>query len=192
MTTKFAAAGCTIVLALALTGCSDATKKEFGLEANPPDAFQVGTQAPLSLPPELGQLPAPNPGEPRPQQVDAAQAGADVLDPENALTPAPTVASPGAQALLQQAGPTPPAGIRAQVNQNALVASKPPGFVSSLMGNGPHAAPDGECAGRGAPPAGERGAGPSGDAGGLAAEQQYQPDLPRPPGEFLLSSGGGQ
>jgi Protein of unknown function (DUF3035) len=137
MTTRFAAAGCTIVLALALTGCSNATQKEFGLVANPPDAFQVGTQAPLSLPPELGQLPVPNPGEPRPQQVDAAQAGAEVLDPETALTPAPTVASPGAQALLQQAGPTPPAGIRAQVNQNALVASKSPGFVSSLMGNSP-------------------------------------------------------
>jgi hypothetical protein len=43
--------------------------------------------------------------------------------------------------LLQQSGPTPPADIRAQVNQNALVASKPPGFVSSLMGNGPAPTP---------------------------------------------------
>jgi hypothetical protein len=141
MTTRFAATGCTIVLALALTGCSNATQKEFGLVANPPDAFQVGTQAPLSLPPELGQLPAPNPGQPRPQQVNAAQAGADVLDPENALTNAPTNLSPGAQELLQQAGPTPPAGIRAEVNQNALIASKPPGFVAALMGNGPTPSP---------------------------------------------------
>jgi hypothetical protein len=137
MITRFAATGCTIVLALALTGCSDATKKEFGLEANPPDAFQVGTQAPLSLPPELSQLPTPNPGEPRPQQENAAQAGADVLDPENVLTAAPSTISPGGQELLQQAGPTPPANIRADINQNALIASKPPSFVSSLMGSGP-------------------------------------------------------
>jgi Protein of unknown function (DUF3035) len=137
MTTRFAAAGCTIVLALALTGCSDATKKDFGLEANPPDAFQVGTQAPLALPPELSQLPVPNPGEPRPQQVNAAQAGADVLDPENVLTGDPANLSSGGQELLQEAGPTPPANIRAEVNQNALIASKPPGFVSELIGNGP-------------------------------------------------------
>ena len=61
-------------LAIALSGCSGSGfKKTFGLEANPPDAFAVGTQPPLSLPPELGQLPPPNPGEPRPQQADAAQ-----------------------------------------------------------------------------------------------------------------------
>ena len=44
----------TILLALALAGCSDNMKKSFGLEANPPDAYQVGTLPPLSLPPELG------------------------------------------------------------------------------------------------------------------------------------------
>lgn len=123
-----------LVLALALAGCSDSTKKEFGLEANPPDAFQVGTQAPLSLPPELGQLPAPNPGAPRPQADDAAQDAAGLIAP---ATPAAPGSTPGAQALLQQAGPTPPDDIRAQVNQNALVASKPPGFVSSLVGSSP-------------------------------------------------------
>ena len=122
---------------LILTGCSDGMKKTFGLEANPPDAFDVATQAPLSLPPELGQLPPPNPGEPRPQPDDAAQAGLDALSPESALTPAPTGSSPGEQALLDQAGPPPPAEIRAQVNQSALIASNPPGFVSSLLGSGP-------------------------------------------------------
>lgn len=130
-----------ILLCLALAACSDSTKKEFGLEANPPDAFDVGTQAPLSLPPELGMLPAPNPGEPRPQQVDAAQAGADTLYPANAITPAPSSMTQGEQALLDQAGPPPPPGIRAEVNQKALVASKPPGFVAKLMGNGPAPTP---------------------------------------------------
>jgi hypothetical protein len=134
----------TIPLALAaltLVACSDSTKKTFGLEANPPDAFDVGTQAPLSLPPELGTLPAPTPGAPRPQQQDAAAAGADVVAPANAITAAPTAATPGEQALLSAAGPAPPPGIRATVNSSALVASKPPGFVASLMGSGPAAQP---------------------------------------------------
>ncbi len=130
-----------ITFALALGGCNNATKKAFGLEANPPDAFQVGTQPPLSLPPELGQLTPPNPGQPRPQQEDAASAGADVVDAANAITPANTASTPGDQALLSAAGPAPPADIRAEVNQNALIASKPPGFVSNLMGDGPAAAP---------------------------------------------------
>src|ERR1700757_3623806 len=137
-TLRAAATASTLVLALALAGCSDATKKEFGIEANPPDAFQVGVQPPLSLPPELGQLPPPNPGQPRPQADDAAQDAANILAPGG--SPA-TAATPGEQALLQQSGPTPPADIRAQVNQNALIASKPPGFVSNLMGTGPAPTP---------------------------------------------------
>jgi hypothetical protein len=130
-----------LVVALVLSGCSDATKKTFGLEANPPDAFTVGTQPPLSIPPELGALPPPNPGEPRPQEVDAAQAGANTLDAENAITPPPASGTPGEQALLDAAGPAPPPGIRAAVNQQALVASEPPGFVSKMMGNGPAPVP---------------------------------------------------
>ena len=126
---------------LVLAGCSDNVKKTFGLEADPPDAFDVGTQAPLSLPPELGQLPAPNPGEPRPQQEDAAQAGEDVLSPVSALSGAPGSATAGEQSFLDQAGPPPPSGIRAEVNQSALLASKPPGFVANLMGTAPSAPP---------------------------------------------------
>ncbi len=124
-------------LALTLAGCSSATKKEFGLEANPPNAFEVGTEAPLSMPPELTQLPPPNPGEPRPQTPDSAQAGANIVSPANALVTAPSQISPGGEALLQQAGPTPPADIRAQVNQNAQLAAKPSGFVQKLMGSAP-------------------------------------------------------
>ena len=130
-----------IALALSLGGCNSATKKMFGLEANPPDAFQVGTQPPLSLPPELGQLTPPNPGQPRPQQVGAASDGADVIYRANAITPATGSITPGGEALLSAAGPAPPADIRAEVNQNALIVSKPKGFVSNLMGSGPVAAP---------------------------------------------------
>jgi len=139
---KFLSGLSVLALTLVLTGCGgDGFKKTFGLEANPPDAFDVGTQAPLSLPPELGTLPPPNPGEPRPQQVDASQAGLTALSPESAITPTATPSSAGQQALLDQAGPTPPAGIEADVNQSAMIASKPPGFVSRLMGTAPAPAP---------------------------------------------------
>src|ERR1700757_4118581 len=104
-TLRAAATASTLVLALALAGCSDSTKKAFGIEANPPDAFQAGSQPPLSLPPELAQLPPPNPGEPRPQADNAAQDAANILAPGSATT---TAATPGEQALLQQSGPTPP------------------------------------------------------------------------------------
>jgi hypothetical protein len=129
--------GLALTLVLALAACSDSTKKTFGLEANPPDAFDVGTQEPLSLPPELGALPPPNPGEPRPQQADAAQEGLDAVSPASSITPVSTATSPGQAALLQQAGPAPPPEIRAEVNQSALIASKPPGFVDRLLGAGP-------------------------------------------------------
>jgi hypothetical protein len=130
----------TLVLAAALGACSSGSsgfKKTFGLTANPPDAFQVGTEPPLSLPPELGQLPPPNPGQPRPQQADASQEGLDALSPASSITPPPASGSQGEQAFLEQAGPTPPAAIRADVNQTSLIQSKPAGFVGSLMGQGP-------------------------------------------------------
>jgi hypothetical protein len=139
--TQIARTAAAILLLAALAGCSDNTKKTFGLEANPPDEFAVGTQAPLSLPPELGTLPPPNPGEPRPQQVDAATQGANVIASANAITPAPAAQTPGEQALLGAAGPAPPAYIRAQVNQNALEASKSPSFVQKLLNQAPAAPP---------------------------------------------------
>jgi hypothetical protein len=127
-----------LVLAAALSGCSGGGfKKTFGLTATPADAFQVGTQPPLSLPPELGQLPPPNPGQPRPQQVDAAQEGLNALSPASSITAQTASSTQGQQAFLNQAGPTPPAAIRADVNQTSLIQSKPPGFVDNLMGKGP-------------------------------------------------------
>lgn len=135
--TRFFACTVTALLAAtALAGCSDSTKKTFGFEASPPDAFQVGTQAPLALPPELGQLPPPNPGQPATQQTDAAADAAALLGGSTAAAP-----TPGSAALLDEAGPTPPADIRARVNQNALIASEPPGFVARLEGNTPAPAP---------------------------------------------------
>ncbi|WP_297371951.1 DUF3035 domain-containing protein [Acidocella sp.] len=127
-------AALTLAAATLLAGCSHQTKQEFGLEANPPDAFDVGTEPPLSLPPELGQLPAPNPGQAPTQQQDAATLGENTLVPGQAIGAPTGGPSAGAQALLNEAGPTPPADIREQVNQNALVASRPAGFVGKLEG----------------------------------------------------------
>ncbi|EKM99309.1 MULTISPECIES: DUF3035 domain-containing protein [Acidocella] len=129
----------TILLALALAGCSDNMKKSFGLEANPPDAYQVGTLPPLSLPPELGQLQTPNPGQPPTQQVNAAEQGANIISASNALPSGPQQISPAGEAFLNQAGPTPQGNIRAEVNQNAAVASKSGNFVDKLMGSNPNA-----------------------------------------------------
>lgn len=142
MTTRRAiAVPSTIMLALALAGCSSGMKKTFGLEANPPDAYQVGTLPPLSLPPELGQLQPPNPGQPPTQQVSAASQGANVISPANALPGNAQASSAAGQALLDQAGPAPQGNIRAEVNQNAAVSSRSGNFVDKLMGNNPSAPP---------------------------------------------------
>jgi Protein of unknown function (DUF3035) len=124
-----------LAAALALSGCGSSLSKTFGLTNSGPDEFDVGTYAPLSIPPELGSLPPPRPGAPPTQQVNAATVGRDALVPQSALTPSATAQSPGQEALLDQAGPTPPPGIRADVNTNAELATKSPGLVSQILGN---------------------------------------------------------
>ncbi|WP_174504584.1 DUF3035 domain-containing protein [Acidiphilium sp. C61] len=120
---------------LLLAGCSHPAKT-FGLELSPPDAFAVGTEAPLSVPPDLQTLPPPVPGAPRPQQVSAAGEAQSLLAPQSTLQPGSTSLGPAQQALLQQAGPTPPAHIRATINRQAEQESRGTGFVDSLMSFG--------------------------------------------------------
>ncbi len=118
---------------LGLAGCSQGAKQTFGLEVTPPDAFDVATEAPLSMPPELGQLPPPAPGTPRPQQVSPSQQAEEVLAPQTALANDNAAMGPGQQSILAEAGPPPPPDIRSVVNQQANLESRSPGFVSSLM-----------------------------------------------------------
>jgi hypothetical protein len=128
--------------ALGLAGCSQGAKQTFGLDLTPPNAFDVATEAPLSMPPELGQLPRPAPGTPRPQQVSSSQQAEMVLAPQTALANGNTAMGPGQQSILAEAGPPPPPHIRAIVNQQANLESRSPGFVSSLMfWNKQHASP---------------------------------------------------
>lgn len=123
-----------VVSTLALAGCASASKT-FGLEITPPNAYDVATEAPLSMPPGL-ELPAPQPGAPRPQQISASRQAEEVLAPQTALANGDTAMGPGQQALLEQAGPPPPAGIRTTVDHQSQLESRSPGFVSSLMSLG--------------------------------------------------------
>lgn len=125
----------TLFATLALAGCSGASKT-FGLSLTPPNAFDVATEAPLSMPPELASLPRPNPGQPRPQQISSSQQAEALLVPSSVTTVSSAHIGPGQSALLAQAGPTPPSDIRAVVNREAGETSKSSGFVSRIMNFG--------------------------------------------------------
>jgi hypothetical protein len=127
----------TLALAAAsLAGCGNTTdlSRSFGLTRDAPDEFTVTTQVPLSMPPDYSIRP-PNPGASRPQTVSEQQQAEQAMVPQTALTGEPTgQASAGQAALVQAAGPTPPANIRAEVNGEAAAAAQQnQGFVDTLM-----------------------------------------------------------
>jgi hypothetical protein len=119
---------------LALAGCSgQELSRDFGFLRDPPDEFAVTTRAPLSMPPDFNLRP-PVPGEPRPQETSTRVQAEEALSPQIALTGIPAQNSPGQQALVQEAGPAAPAGIRAEVNRAAEVqAAQNDSFVNTLM-----------------------------------------------------------
>ena len=100
---------CALVFGLAvlLTGC-DTARETFGFTKNVPDEFQVVRRAPLALPPDY-TLRVPEPGRARPQESSAIDTARSILTsnrarPQSALRQSFDGASPGAQALLRQAG----------------------------------------------------------------------------------------
>lgn len=117
--------------------CSSDTARTFGFLRDPPDEFQVQTQAPLSMPPEYALRP-PRPGAPRPQEPSARDQAAGIMV---ARTVTPTVpveprsgASPGEAALLAAAGPAPPPDLRERIeSDNTLIAERNRSFVDRLM-----------------------------------------------------------
>lgn len=133
ITPALAALALTAVL---LAGCSSSSdlSRTFGITRDAPDEYTVTTQVPLSMPPDFAVRP-PQPGAPRPQQVSEQQQAEQVLAPQTALANAPEAqASAGQQALVQSAGPTPPANIRAEVNGEASAAAQQnDSFVDKLM-----------------------------------------------------------
>jgi len=75
--TRVAVAGL-LIGAAALAGCQSASKA-FGLAKVTPDEFRVVTKAPLTLPPDYSLRP-PEPGEPRPQELQPESAARQALE----------------------------------------------------------------------------------------------------------------
>jgi hypothetical protein len=108
------------VLALAvgvLAGCSSNNARNLlGLERRAPDAYAVSTHAPLEIPNNLNNLPAPAPGVARPQEITAQQMARSATG----MGAAQVAAAPSAaeQALLAKAGKADP-NVRMAVNAQA-------------------------------------------------------------------------
>jgi DUF3035 family protein len=94
--------------ALALSACSE-VRESLGLGRSPPDEFAVVDRPPLSMPPDFGLRP-PQPGAPRPQEVDMKQRANDVLFAGNGSDKSTTTSgaevSGSEKALLEQTGAT--------------------------------------------------------------------------------------
>jgi len=94
---------------LALSACGE-VRESLGLGRNPPDEFSVVDRPPLSMPPDFGLRP-PQPGAPRPQEIDMKQRANDTLFGSNGnkVTSAPldTAGLSGAEkSLLENTGAT--------------------------------------------------------------------------------------
>lgn len=122
-----------VLCGLLLTGCGgDSLSRTFGLTRDAPDEFTVTTRAPLSMPPDYNLRP-PRPGAPRPQEQSSQQQAEEALVPQLALGGPQGGSSPGQEALLQQTGPSAPANIRSQVDQDAANGSASQGFIDKLL-----------------------------------------------------------
>ncbi len=102
--------------ALALSACSE-VRESLGLGRSPPDEFAVVDRPPLSMPPDFGLRP-PQPGAPRPQEVDMKQRADETLFGGSAAAKSATDSEPSAaeKALLDQTGAT-----KADPNIRAIV-----------------------------------------------------------------------
>lgn len=108
-----------LIVALSLTAC-DKAKEALGMSKRSPDEFQVVRHAPLSMPPNFNNLPAPQPGAARPQEGTAQDQAAAAVFGGSYGTPDAGAAdlgrSTGEAALLQGAGGSDP-NIRDLVDQ---------------------------------------------------------------------------
>ncbi len=119
-----------------LAGCGSDTARTLGFTRDAPDEFAVTTRAPLSMPPDMTELPPPRPGASRPQEMSVRQQAEAALVPGAVLatTAAPARPSPGESALLAQAGHGAPPDIRRRVDEESLRLDQPDrSFVDRLM-----------------------------------------------------------
>ena len=119
-------------LALAACSNSDTLSRTFGLTRDAPDEFMVTTRAPLSMPPDFSLRP-PRPGAPRPMEQSERTQAEEALVPQAALGSPQGGDSAGQDAIVQAAGPTPPAQIRQEVDSDARMQQADTSFVSKLL-----------------------------------------------------------
>jgi hypothetical protein len=121
------------VLLCGLAGCTgEELTRNFGLQRNAPDEFQVTTRAPLSMPPNFDLRP-PRPGATRPQEQSARTGAEAALVPQAALANDTARSSPGQQALLGAAGPAAPADIRRKIENEASLDQPDRSLTDRLM-----------------------------------------------------------
>lgn len=88
-------------LPLLLAGCGGGLTETLGLGRSMPDAFAVVDRPPLSLPPDYTLRP-PEPGKPRPQEINMTQRASQIL--LGADQPKAQGRSAGEESLLNAAG----------------------------------------------------------------------------------------
>jgi hypothetical protein len=92
------AAAALLLGAAGLAGC-DSASRAFGLTKVTPDEFRVVTKAPLTLPPDYSLRP-PQPGEPRPQELQPESAARQAIEGQRQGD----VRSDGERLFVAQAG----------------------------------------------------------------------------------------
>jgi len=130
-------------LALITTGCGVDVKKQLGLDRQVPDEFSVMKRAPLEIPKDFTNLPKPQPGMQRPQDVTAKDQAKQVILGEGQSVQT-GVASATENSLLKQAGAvSAPADIRQTLAREATETKddKRP-VIKRLMGIGKDTAND--------------------------------------------------
>ena len=118
-----------LALLATLAGCGPDTARTLGLTRDAPDEFQVTTRAPLSMPPDMSNLPAPRPGAGRPQERSSRDLAEAALAPSLALDNPrgrPGQPASGAEAaLIAQAGRAPGDDIRRRVDEEGQRLERP-------------------------------------------------------------------
>ncbi|MFY9288880.1 MAG: DUF3035 domain-containing protein [Alphaproteobacteria bacterium] len=90
------------IAAISLSACGS-VRESLGLGRNPPDEFAVADRPPLSMPPDFG-LRAPQPGAPRPQDINLSKRASDALFGPDGKVVDTTDLSPAEKALLETTG----------------------------------------------------------------------------------------
>ena len=97
------AAAALILAAGSLAGCGDGAAAAFGFTRNNPNEFTVTTRAPLAMP-ATDALPAPSPGEARPQEQGARLEALETIAPDVALRGPYGPPTQGQNVLIAEAG----------------------------------------------------------------------------------------